>query len=83
MKILKPSEAAELVKDGDCIVTDGFVGSCCPETLTTALEKRFLETGKPINLNLMYAAAQGNQKGRGTDHFAHEGMTKKGCRWSL
>jgi len=77
MKILKPSEAAELVKDGDCIVTDGFVGSCCPETLTTALEKRFLETGKPINLNLMYAAAQGNQKGRGTDHFAHEGMTKR------
>ena len=69
MKILKPREAAELVKDGDCIVTDGFVGSCCPETLTTALEKRFLETGKPINLNLMYAAAQGNQKGKGYRSF--------------
>ncbi|APC40224.1 acyl CoA:acetate/3-ketoacid CoA transferase [Clostridium estertheticum] len=77
MKILKAREAAELVKDGDCIVTDGFVCSCCPETLTIALEKRFLETGKPINLNLMYAAAQGNQKGKGADHFAHEGMIKR------
>jgi propionate CoA-transferase len=77
MKILKPREAAELVKDGDCIVTDGFVGSCCPETLTTALEKRFLETGKPINLNFVYAAGQGNQNGKGADHFAHEGMIKR------
>lgn len=77
MKILKAREAAELVNDGDCIVTDGFVGSCCPETLTIALEERFLETGKPINLNLMYAAAQGDQKGKGADHFAHEGMTKR------
>lgn len=77
VKILTADKAAELVKDGQNIVTGGFVGSCCPEALTKALEKRFLETGHPKGLNLYYAAAQGNRDGSGADHFAHKGMTKR------
>ena len=50
VSFLKPCEVAEFVKDGDTIVTEGFVASCCPESLTKALEKRFLETGHPRNL---------------------------------
>ncbi len=76
-KVITAAEAAALVKDGDTIATSGFVGSGCPEALTRALEKRFLETGSPKDLTYFYAAAQGNQDGRGADHFAHKGMTKR------
>lgn len=41
VRIIKAEEAAALVKDGDSIVTSGFVGSVCPETLNKALEKDF------------------------------------------
>ena len=75
--IITADEAAKFVEDGQNIVTGGFVGSCCPEALTKALEKRFLESGHPKNLNLYYAAAQGNRDGSGADHFAHKGMTKR------
>ena len=47
VKVLTAEEAAMLVKDGDTVATGGFVGSGNPESLTGALEKRFLETGKP------------------------------------
>ncbi len=41
VSFLKPCEVAEFVKDGDTIVTEGFVASCCPESLTKALENVF------------------------------------------
>lgn len=77
MKVITAAEAASWVKDGDTVATSGFVGSACAEALTRALEKRFLETGSPKNLTYFYAAAQGNRDGRGADHFAHKGMTKR------
>lgn len=85
VKILQPSEAAALVKDGINIVTSGFVGSCCPETLSCALEKRFLETGHPNNLNFYYVSAQGNKGNKGAGHFAHKGMVKRvvGGHWNM
>lgn len=76
-KVITADEAALLVKSGDTVATSGFVGSACPEALTRALEKRFLETDEPKNLTYFYAAAQGNRDGRGADHFAHKGMTKR------
>ncbi|MEG0508841.1 MAG: acyl CoA:acetate/3-ketoacid CoA transferase, partial [Eubacterium sp.] len=83
--VLTPEEAANIVQDGENIVTGGFVGSCCPETLTKALEKRFLEKGNPRNLTVYYAAAQGNRDGSGADHFAHKGMVKRvvGGHWNM
>lgn len=85
VRFLKPCEVAEMVKDGETVVTGGFVGSCCPESLTCALEKRFNETGHPRDLTLIYAAAQGDSNGKGADHFAHEGMIKRvvGGHWNL
>lgn len=76
-KIITAAEAAMMVKDSDTVATSGFVGSGCPESLTRALEKRFLETGSPRDLTYFYAAAQGNRDGRGADHFAHKDMTRR------
>ncbi|MGI6110215.1 MAG: acyl CoA:acetate/3-ketoacid CoA transferase [Eubacteriaceae bacterium] len=83
--VITGAEAADMVKSGQTVVTGGFVGSCCPETLTKALEKRFLETGEPSGLTLYYAAAQGNRDGSGADHFAHQGMVKRvvGGHWNM
>lgn len=77
IKVITADEAARLVKDGDVVATSGFVGSCCPEALTKALEKRFLSEGNPKHLTLFYSAAQGNRDGSGADHFAHKGLTKR------
>lgn len=76
-KVITAQEAAMIIQDGDTIATSGFVGSGCPEALTRALENRFLETGHPTGLTYFYAAAQGNRDGRGADHFAHKGMTRR------
>lgn len=75
--VLTPAEAAMLIKDGDTVATGGFVGTGSPEAISCAIEERFLETGEPRNLTYMYAAGQGNRDGRGSDHFAHEGLVKR------
>ena len=85
VRVLSAAEAVMMVKDGDTIATGGFVSCACPETLSKALEKRFVETGAPRDLTLFYAAGQGYRlmPGSGGDHFAHEGMVKRvvGGHW--
>lgn len=83
--VLSPEQAANMVHNGQNVVTGGFVGSGCPETLTKALERRFLDKGEPRDLQLYYAAAQGNRDGSGADHFAHEGMVRRvvGGHWNM
>ncbi len=49
----------------------------CTETLSCALEKRFIETNHPQNITLFHAAGQGDSKGKGSDHYAHEGLLKR------
>lgn len=70
-------QVAAMVLDNQTVSSGGFVGSAIPEALISAVEKRFLETGSPKNLTYFYAGSQGNRDGRGGDHFAHKGMTKR------
>ena len=83
--IISAAEAAAAVEDNMTICSSGFVGSCCPESLVKALEKRFLETGSPRDLTMFFCAAQGNRDGRGGERLAHTGLIKRaiGGHWNL
>ena len=61
MKRISCAEAARLVEDGWTVSTSGFTGSGHPEGISAAVEKRFLETGHPRDLTLIYAAGQGDR----------------------
>ncbi len=85
VKFLTADEAVKLVTSNSTIATGGFVGNAVPEELEIAIEKRFVETGEPRNLTLVYAAGQGDGKTRGLNHFGHEGLLKRviGGHWGL
>ncbi len=82
---LTAAQAAELIKDGDTVATDGFIGAAFPEELAYAIEQKFLSTGNPKNLTVVYGAGQGDTKTRGVNHFGHEGLVAKviGGHWGL
>lgn len=76
-KIISSKEAVKLVKDNDVIATSGFALVSVPEALMKDLEERYLKEQSPKNLTLMFAAASGDRKDKGLNHFAHEGLISK------
>ena len=84
-KVVTAAEAVRLIRDGDAVVVEGFVGQGFAEELTLALENRFLLTGTPRNLTAVFTVASGDRKGRGLDRLCHEGLLAKaiGGHWGL
>ncbi len=85
MEIVSREQAAALIYSGATIVPGGF-GSCGhPDGLTQAIEKRFLETGHPHGLGLLFASGAGDACREGLNRFAHDGMVSSavGGFWGL
>jgi len=77
-KIKTAKEVASMIENGKVYCVEGFVFSGQADEVLKAIEDRFLETGEPNNMTLLYSAGQGNKAtGGGTNRLAHAGMTTK------
>ena len=84
-KVVTAEEAVRIIRDGDTVATGGFVGIGFAEEIAITLEEHFMNTGKPRDLTLLYAAGQGDGDEKGLNHFGHEGLVKRviGGHWGL
>ncbi|MEM2178507.1 MAG: acyl CoA:acetate/3-ketoacid CoA transferase [Candidatus Methanomethylicia archaeon] len=77
-KIITAKEAVEKIEDEKTLATSGFTGQCFPQELVRALRERFLQTGKPKNLTIIFAAGQGGGRSDiGLDLIACEGLIRR------
>ncbi len=70
-------DAVALIRQDDVLAVSGYGGNGTPEELLVALERRFLDSGGPQNLTLVYAGGQGDGKERGLNHLGHENLLKR------
>ncbi len=74
---LSAREAMERIRDNDTLAICGATAICHPEILSIELERRFLETGSPNNLTLVFTAGQGDGQDYGMNHYGHEGFLRR------
>jgi propionate CoA-transferase len=85
MQVLTADQAARLIKDEWSLTVGGFGHCGAPEALIAALERRFLSTGLPRRLSLMFASGAGDRAQAGLNRLAHQGLLQRivGGFWSL
>ncbi|MBN1838148.1 MAG: hypothetical protein JW820_19985 [Spirochaetales bacterium] len=76
-KVMEAEEAVNLVRDGQTLVTSGYIGAGFPEHLVRLLGMRYRKTGRPGDLVLVHAAGQGDWRDRGLSHLGQAGMLKR------
>ena len=76
-KIIEVEDAVAVIHNGDVIASAGYGGNGTPDQLFVALEKRFLETGEPRDLTLVFAGGQGDMKDKGLNRLGHAGLLKR------
>ena len=76
-KILPVEDAVALIQEGDVLAVSGYGTNGVPEKLLAALQTRFLESGTPNALTLMYAGGIGDGKERGLNRLGYEGLLKR------
>jgi propionate CoA-transferase len=76
-KVVSAEEAVALLRDGDTLCCSGFGSNGVPVELVMALEKRFLATGAPRDLTLLFGGGPGDGGEGGANHLAHPGLLKR------
>ena len=54
-KVVDAAEAVAIIRSGDTVASSGFVGVGTPDEIIKALERRFVQTGEPRDLALVFA----------------------------
>ena len=76
--IISAREAADLIKDGDCVAINSFLALSNPEILHDAIYERFTETGSPKDLRLFCAAGFGVwDENRCADRYIKAGAVRE------
>ncbi len=84
--IVSAATALEHVADGATVAIGGSgAGHAIPDKLLEALGARFRATGSPRDLTLVHPFGVGDQKSRGLEHVALEGLFRRvvGGHWSM
>ena len=76
-KVIDVADAVAIVRDGDTLASSGYGGNGTPDELFVALEERFLKTGSPRDLTLVFAGGQGDSVEKGLNHLGHEGLLRR------
>lgn len=77
-KFISAKEAAALIPDGASIGTCGFLMTGAAEEILKEMGIRYLESGSPKSLTLMWASGVGDGGSvRGLNHLCHDGMIKR------
>jgi len=84
-EILTAGQAAQLIKDGDTVLIAGSGGGVMDaDFVYAAIERRFLEAGRPKDLTLVHVTGIGDPSGEtGVSRFAYPGLVRRviGGHW--
>ena len=76
-KVVEPADAVAVIHTGDTVASAGYAGSGTPDQMFVSLEQRFLESGGPLDLTLVFSTGQGDRKDKGLNRLAHEGLVRR------
>ena len=76
--ILSPEEAAKLIPSGGTVTVSSSAAQLVPDKVLAGIEARFLATGEPKGLTMVFPVAVGDSFGTvGMDHLAYPGLIKR------
>ncbi len=76
--ILSVAEAAELIPNRATVTVSSSAAQLVPDRILGGIESRFLASGEPRDLTVVFPVAVGDSFGTvGLDHLAHPGLIKR------
>jgi len=76
--ILSPEEAARLIGKGATVTVSSSAAQLVPDKVLAGIEARFLASGEPRDLTVVFPVAVGDSFGTvGLDHLAYPGLIKR------
>jgi len=73
-KIVAAADAVSVIQNGDVVASSGWGGHGVAESVLAAIESRYLSTGAPSAITLVWAGGQGDGEDAGLNHLGHEGL---------